>query len=69
MRLFITTANELRLMYIISRTEVMLLITSVRANIKFLVVFSTHMVPTVGNATLIIHINNEPVILPDRIRE
>lgn len=46
-----------------------LLITSARVGVKFLTVFSIYMIPTVESTALIVHINNESVILLGRVPE
>lgn len=59
-KLLLTTfANELRLTCVLSRTKVILLITSSRVNVKILTVFSIYRIPTLGSDALIIHINSE----------
>ena len=64
MRLSIAApSNELRVMYISCQEQIILLITSARVNAKFLTVFSIYRIPTVESSALILHINNESVIL------
>ena len=70
MRLSITdSSNELRVMYILCRLQMILLITPARVNVRFLTVFSICITPSVGSTALIVHINNESVILLGRVPE
>lgn len=58
----ITHANELRLIYISSASEMVSLITSAKVSDKFFTIFSMFMIPADGNTALIVCINNESVI-------